>query len=501
MLTRHAARGASLMLAASLTGRVAALGAQVVTGFLLSDEDFGIFAAAIGVMAIAGMLRGGDAQSYLVTLPPSRRRFRTGTVFWVSMTLYLVGIVPMLAVAPSLGRHFEDDRIVTLLWILAGTVCLSPFRYVFRARINASLRFGSNAVATLINNFATYPLQIVIAVVYRDPVALALPVLVGSIAEVAYLWSVARPHRCDFIPRLRFVRPVLHQLRWLVCVAAMISLWTSGDKTAAEFIVPTAILGTYYFGYQLAIQPGRLFSTTVMNVLIPVVRRVIHDPARLRGAIRRLIGTGGFAVAGINIALLASIGPLERLVWNERWAEAVTAVQVLSAALIYTSILSIATAPFLAERRYGESLVINGIRAAGVLGGAVVGSILSGTATGISTWVAICMSTSGFLGIAWVMNRYGVAWRPIILHLLRCTAPLLVAGTISAWLGALVMEELGPGRWSAVPALLVSGATLTVLGLLATAILPADTRREVVGLAMGPVRRVLGRRSQADTDS
>ena len=214
-----------------------------------------------------------------------------------------------------------------------------------------------------------------------------------------------------------------------------------------------------------------------------------------------MAGTAHREAAPLLLAVSGAAPPLERLVWNERWAEAVTAVQVLSAALIYTSILSIATAPFLAERRYGESLVINGIRAAGVLGGAVVGSILSGTATGISTWVAICMSASGFLGIAWVMNRYGVAWRPIILHLLRCTTPLLVAGTIAAWLGALVMDELGPGRWSAVPALLVSGATLTVLGLLATAILPTDTRREVVGLAMGPVRRVLGRRSQADTDS
>ena len=139
------------------------------------------------------------------------------------MCLYLLGLVPMLAAAPELGRHFEDDRIVALLWILGGTMCVSPFRYVLRARVNAELKFGSNAIATLVNNFATYPLQILIAIVYRDPVALALPVLVGSIAEVIYLWAVARPHRCDFIPRRRFVLPVIRELRWLLCVAAMMS--------------------------------------------------------------------------------------------------------------------------------------------------------------------------------------------------------------------------------------------------------------------------------------
>ena len=501
MLTRQAARGASLMLAASLTGRGAALGAQVVTGLLLSQEDFGIFAAAIGVQAIAGLLRGADAQSYLVTLPPARRRFRTGTVFWVSMCLYLLGLVPMLAAAPELGRHFEDDRIVALLWILGGTMCVSPFRYVLRARVNAELKFGSNAIATLVNNFATYPLQILIAIVYRDPVALALPVLVGSIAEVIYLWAVARPHRCDFIPRRRFVLPVIRELRWLLCVAAMMSLWTSGDKTVAEFLVPTAVLGTYFFGYQLAIQPGRLFSTTVMNVLIPVVRRVSHDPIRLRGAIRRLIGTGGFAVAGINLTLLALIGPLERLVWDGRWAEAVVAVQVLAAALAYTSILGIATAPFLAERRYAESLVINGIRAVGVIGGALVGSLASGTVAGISSWVAACMAISGIGGIAWIMGRYQVPAVPVLGHLARCTVPLLVAGAVAAWAGNVMLDWMGEGRWAAIPALLAGGVTYSVLAAVSATILPADTRREVVGLAMGPVRRVLGRRSQADTDS
>ncbi len=501
MLTQHAARGASLMLAASLIGRVAALLAQIVTGFLLSEEDFGIFAAAIGIQAIAGLLRGADAQSYLVTLPPVRRRFRTGTVFWVSMILYLIGLVPMIAVAPALGSHFEDDRIVTLLWILGATMCVSPFRYVLRARVNSALRFGSNATATLVNNFATYPLQIVIAVVYRDPVALALPVLIGSIAEIASLWAVARPNRCDFIPRSRFVFPVIYQLRWLICVAATMSLWTSGDKTAAEFIVPTAVLGTYYFGYQLAIQPGRLFSTTVMNVLVPVVRRVSNDPARLRGVIRRLIGTGGFAVAGINLSLMAMIGPLERLIWNDRWVDAVIAVQMLSAALAYTSILGIATSPLLAERRYAESLIINGIRALGVIGGAIVGSLISGTVEGIAFWVAVSMAASGVAGIAWIMGRYRVPAFPVIIHLARCTLPLLIAGIASALVGGLLLEHFGEGRWSAIPAGLASGSVYAALALAAVFVLPKETRTEVFKLLPGPLRRRLPLGDQSRTDS
>ena len=84
------------MLGASLLGRFAALIAQVVTGLVLIDEDFGVFAIAIGIQSIAGILQGGNALSYLVTLHPSRRRFRTGTVFGICNGFYLIGVIPML---------------------------------------------------------------------------------------------------------------------------------------------------------------------------------------------------------------------------------------------------------------------------------------------------------------------------------------------------------------------------------------------------------------------
>ena len=107
MLTQQAARGASLMLSASLLGRFAALIAQVVTGLVLINEDFGVFAIAIGIQSIAGVLQGGNALSYLVTLPPSKRRFRTGTVFGICNGFYLVGVIPMLLFAPAIAAHFD----------------------------------------------------------------------------------------------------------------------------------------------------------------------------------------------------------------------------------------------------------------------------------------------------------------------------------------------------------------------------------------------------------
>jgi O-antigen/teichoic acid export membrane protein len=489
MLTRSAARGAGLTLAASLVGRIAAAVAQIVTGLFLVQEEFGYYASAIGLLTMAGLFRGGSIQLYLGTLAPSHRRFRTGTVFWVSMSLYLVGLVPLLIAAPAIADHLEAPSVVPLIWIITGTTLQVPFRSVLRSRLNTRFRFGAGAVAQVVNDSIVSILTIILAIVLHNAMALAIPVLVGGLVEVLLLFRMARPHRTDFVPRRRFVRPVLHQMRWLIGVSAMMSLWTSGDYAVAEFLVPTAILGGYYFGYQLAVQPGRLFNVSMMNVLVPVVRRVAHDPVRMRSALQRMLGLGGFAITLINVALLGLIEPVERLVWNGRWADVVTAVQILTIGLSFASLFNMATAPFMAERRYREALLCNGLRAVGIVGGAAIGSVVDGTVNGIAMWVSGLMTVSSLAGIAWIVRGYGVRAWPMLGHMMRCTIPVILAASAAAWAGSEALTWLGTERVPAAGATAIAGCTFAVSVVIALVAIPGSVRTQMFDLAPARIRR------------
>ena len=125
MLTKKTTFGVGAMFAANVIGRIAALVAQVITGWVLTDLDFGVFAVATTCANMAGLLRGGDIQIYLVSLPPKRRRFRTGSVFWISEGFYLLGVVPMVAAAPWIAEYFQSPDLVPLLWILGITSLLN----------------------------------------------------------------------------------------------------------------------------------------------------------------------------------------------------------------------------------------------------------------------------------------------------------------------------------------------------------------------------------------
>ena len=114
MLTQRTAHGVSAMLVANVLGRVAGLAAQIITGFALLDTEFGIYAMAIGITTVAGLFRGGEIQNYLVSLPPARRRFRTGSAFWLAEIFTLSGVIPTLVLAPTLARWLEQPGIVPI---------------------------------------------------------------------------------------------------------------------------------------------------------------------------------------------------------------------------------------------------------------------------------------------------------------------------------------------------------------------------------------------------
>ncbi len=487
------------MLVANILGRGAGIVSQVVAGAILLDDDFGVFAIAIGITTLSGLLRGGEIQSYLVSLPPSRRRLRTGSVFWVSELLYLLGVLPTLALAPAIADWFEQPDLVPLLWLLSGSMLLAPARFVLRSRLNAELRFGVNAMAGLINTLVQYPLTIVLAIWLRSPLALGIPVLAGVAVEIVFLVVQARPHRSDFIPSRRLMFAVLFRLRWLIAVAAMTSLWNSGDYFIAEFLVPPAVLGTYYFGYQLAVQPGRLFMTSVTNVLVPVVRRIGRDRDRLQAVMHRMTGTGGLGIAIVNLSIVAGIEPVEVLIWGGKWQDAVLGVQTLSLGLTYTAILSITATPLLAERRYFESFVINGIRALAVVGGAGVGAVLFPTAGGIATTVAALMATTSIVAIGGIARWMSIPAGPLLVHLLRCTLPIAGAAIMSAWIGHLLLESLGRDRAHAMIAASGCGVSYVALTLLATLLVPLQTRREALDLIPARVRSRLGIQRRSDT--
>lgn len=78
-------RGLSLLTIASVFGRFLAVLQSVVIGFLLSPEDYGAYAVALGVLMFTGLFRAGGVWMVLGSIPSDEFRERAPPVFWVGI--------------------------------------------------------------------------------------------------------------------------------------------------------------------------------------------------------------------------------------------------------------------------------------------------------------------------------------------------------------------------------------------------------------------------------
>ena len=206
-----------------------------------------------------------------------------------------------------------------------------------------------------------------------------------------------------------------------------------------------------------------------------------------------------YAITAINLSMLAVIEPLERVIWNEKWAASVFTVQILSVGLTFTTILGIGMSPLMAQRRYPESVFCGGIRAIFMMAGAAVGALVWGTPDGIALAVTVGMLIASVLGIAFILRAYDVPIIGAMLHLTRSTVPVIFVGGTAAVVGHLALGD-STGRSSGVIALVAAGATYAALLPVSLLMIPSDTRSQVIGLLPGPVRRRLpGGNAQSDT--
>jgi O-antigen/teichoic acid export membrane protein len=221
----------------------------------------------------------------------------------------------------------------------------------------------------------------------------------------------------------------------------------------------------------------------------------------MRSALQRMLGLGGFAITLINVALLGLIEPVEHLVWGGRWADIVTAVQILTIGLSFASLFNMATAPFMAQRRYRDALLCNGLRAVGVVGGAALGSMIGGSVDSIAAWVSGMMTITSVIGVAWIVRGYGVSAGPIIRHMARCTLPPILAAIAAAAVAAQALDMLGAGRLQAAAATGIAGVTFGIAVLLGVFTLPASVRTQMIDLLPARVRdRLPGFLRSASTD-
>lgn len=324
------------MLLQTFGTKAVSLGGQVVLAWLLLREDFGLFAMAITVLGFATLVQQAGLREVLIHRQAKFERWATAA-FWMSLVIGFVAMVIVLAMAPLAVRFYGEPQLLGMLVVLSISLPLKTLGIVPRAYLQSQMRFQALAITGWSRDTFEVLLTISFALLGFGVYSFVLPRPIVAACETAALWRIARPR----------VRRSLHLRRWKylindsmlsIVVAFLAMVMMQGDYIILGAMYPADIVGIYFFAYRISVQTIAMLNSNLAQVLLPALSHLQHDRERqIRGYLRGLRMLAIFTVPACFMTS-AVADPLIRLVFQERWHEAIPIVQLLCVGMAFHAV-------------------------------------------------------------------------------------------------------------------------------------------------------------------
>jgi polysaccharide transporter, PST family len=326
-----AARGIAILVSRTLGLQLLTVGVTLVLARLLSPADYGLFAIATAVQAVAQAASGIGLSTAMIREPeePSPEQQRAVTGFLLLTGLGFAAVAAAIAFAPGLGIESEPLEVVA---VAAVAVPLYAFRTVPMVLLERDLRFGRVAgvetAETL--SFNAFALSGALAGFGAYSLVGAVPVAAAAGALVARRMRIAA---AGLSLDLDAVRP-LARFGLRASVLRMATLARElGFVVLLNAIGGAATAGFYAMAARLFSFPTALASA-VQRVSFPALARAEEE--RPQRATRAAVLTA--VAASLPLAAIAGAShAIVTVLLGDRWLPTVDIVLIGSAGMLLSA--------------------------------------------------------------------------------------------------------------------------------------------------------------------
>lgn len=441
-LGRRAGQGMAWMVATTMFARAGSLVTQIALGWFLTDEDFGVYALALSVALVFQVLRDGGLRVLLVQEGPEAFERNAVPAFWLSVALASAGAVVLVGAAGPLAALFDQPALVPVLIVLAASLPIQSMAIPGLARLQLDLRFAAAGRVDLAAAVVRYGGTVALAAAGAGALAFAVPILAVAVTEVGLSWWLTRVRAWRFPMRHREWRPLFARSKWALANSLATIVPRQSDYVALGLVAPTAVVGVYFFAYQLTFQLTTLVQNNARKVLLASFATRHEDRAWLRTSLTRVSAAAALGASAGLFVLVVVAADLEAVVWRGRWADAVPAIEILALLLPVALVLIVPDYALQATGRFRLSFVTSLV---GNLGIPVVAYLAGRTAQEPADAWRVAAAVGAYTVVSAGLQSV-VALR--VLHVplpafARVTAPPLAIGALLA-LGLRAVPWPGP---------------------------------------------------------
>jgi PST family polysaccharide transporter len=385
-----AATGMLWVSVGAVASKFASLGAQLVLGWVLSTEDFALYAIAISWSTIVLALRNAGTQRYLIQKGNSYDEFAS-VCFKIALLFNGIGFVLLALAAPALSHLYDSQSLNAIIWIIALSLPLNTASLIFQAKLSSDMKFQKLTRINIWSALLRHGSMVAFALMGLGPISFVLPLILIAVFETVAGWYVVGvwpPYR-----RLTWqaMRGVLQDSRWIMLTSLAGILVMNGDYLAISLLQTKETLGIYYFGFQLSFSLAALFTNGVEAVMMPAFSSLHNEQERQKMAFFKAARVLMLGATLACFALVLTANPLVHGLWGGKWDSAIPVVQLLALSLPIKLVVPLCRS--LLEGRGEWKFVSTLLLADGI------GTIIAG---GVGAWLG------GLMTIAAVVSGYNL---------------------------------------------------------------------------------------------
>jgi O-antigen/teichoic acid export membrane protein len=443
LAARHASigdkalRGSVWMVAATGTAKAVGFACQLMTAWFLTKQEFGVYAIAVSLSVLMSVLRDGGLP---MVLEQKGRRFDlfAGPVFWMMLTINLATGMLIALIARPAAQHYQIPELDGVMTLFAISVPLSGLPAVLYARLNVNLKFRELGLFQVASATIRNALLFYFAWKGYGARSFILPLLITNVTDTVMLWMMARYSPWAMKPRFHLWGELFRSGRWVLLGTFAIALGNNGAYFLLANFLPSDVLGTYFFAYQLVFQLGVLLAENVYQVLVASFIRIGSDLARLRSAVRRSLGAVVLVGAAASLSIAAVYEPIELILWHGKWSGAAQAIHILGLVWPAAAGISVVRALQMATGHFRQWGVLTLIGAVACVCGTVIGAYLGRSAASAAIGFGIGTLFGAALNTPLALATIEMKSLSVISSALRPWLTIAVAALCANYLGHLM---------------------------------------------------------------
>ncbi|MBV1929199.1 MAG: oligosaccharide flippase family protein [Gammaproteobacteria bacterium] len=410
---------------------------QLVLGWLLVPNDFGLYAIAVSVGIFVGMMRNGGVEQVLIQKGKDFSEILP-TAASYSLSFNILAMLAFLAIAPTVSNIYDDSRLLNMLIIMSLVLPAGTPAVLYRAKLSIDRRYKELALLKTTSASIRQIMVLVFALNGYGVYSFVLPMIIEVLIEVIIGYYYTRisvtPLRFD----LAVVKNLFLSCKWMMLASVMLGLATTGDFFLLGLFISKEQLGIYFFGLQLVVAVSTVFSTAIQGVMLPALMPVVNDPKKFTESYTQALSKIFFISMPLAVVLSASSQPIIHWAWNGKWDEAINISQIMFLGMPFWLMVFLSRSSLEALGLWKKRLAYLGVY--GILSMTV--AVLFAQTSNLVYIAAGVALTRGIIGVAQSFSIFSIVDQSKI-HCAKQMGGTLLITVLSATL-ALICKNITP---------------------------------------------------------